>query len=148
MTDRARQIAYEAWIGRSHEAQDPPADPWGAWLFLGGRGAGKTRAGAEWLQFQAGWRARLALVGPTLHAVREVMIEGPSGLKAVAPRDFRPIYRQSRRRVEWPSGAVAYAFSAEDPRKALRGPHSKRRGRTNSAPGRGRRRPWPCCAWA
>ena len=43
------------------------------------------------------------------------MIEGPSGIRAVAPSSARPDYEASRRRLVWPSGAVAYAFSAEDP---------------------------------
>ncbi|MEL6324616.1 MAG: terminase family protein, partial [Pseudomonadota bacterium] len=57
---------------------------WRTWLFMGGRGAGKTRAGAEFLRFALieGGCQRAALVGPTLSDVREVMIEGPSGLKA------------------------------------------------------------------
>ena len=109
------------WDGWSHTAQRPPESDWATWLFLGGRGAGKTRAGAEWLTRQAVRRARLALVGPTLHDVREVMIEGPSGLRAIAPWGRRPVYEISRRRLVWPNGAVAHAFSAEDP-ESLRGP--------------------------
>lgn len=65
--------------------------------------------------------ARLALVGPTLHDVREVMIEGPSGLKATAAPWRRPVYETSRRRLVWPNGATAHAFSAEDA-DSLRGP--------------------------
>lgn len=101
--------------------QQPPADAWSTWLFLGGRGAGKTFAGAAWLIEQAGTGGRLALVGPTFHDVREVMIEGPSGLRALSPPDERPRWEASRRRLVWPNGAVAYAFSAEDP-DSLRGP--------------------------
>ena len=63
----------------------------------------------------------VALVGPTLHDVREVMIGGESGLVAIADRSERPHYESSRRRLVWPNGAVAYAFSAEDP-DSLRGP--------------------------
>ncbi|MFJ6025125.1 hypothetical protein ACIQC9_11090 [Brevundimonas sp. NPDC092305] len=63
-------------------SQTPPEGDWTTWLFLGGRGAGKTLAGAMWLSDQAealGPGGRLALIGPTLHDVREVMIEGASG---------------------------------------------------------------------
>ena len=105
-------------------AQRPPRGPWRTWLFVGGRGAGKTRAGAEWTRFAAlrGDCRRIALVGPTLSDVREVMIEGPSGLRVIEPQDaFRPHYSVSRRRLEWPNGAVALVFSAEDP-ESLRGP--------------------------
>ncbi|KQS54464.1 hypothetical protein ASG17_11090 [Brevundimonas sp. Leaf363] len=104
-------------------AQRPPEGPWATWLFLGGRGAGKTLAGASWIADQAVDGARLALVGPTLHDVREVMIEGASGVRAL-PRwgaGDRPRYEPSRRRLVFESGAVAWAFSAEDP-ESLRGP--------------------------
>jgi len=91
---------------------------------MGGRGAGKTRAGAEFTKFAMnfGGYARAALVGPTLHDVREVMIEGPSGLLAITPdTEDRPVYQISRRRLVWPNGAEAHVFSAEDP-DSLRGP--------------------------
>ena len=101
--------------------QFPPPEAWATWLFLGGRGAGKTFAGAAWMIEQAEVGGRLALVGPTFHDVREVMIEGPSGLRALSPPDARPRWEASRRRLVWPNGAVAYAFSAEDP-DSLRGP--------------------------
>jgi phage terminase large subunit-like protein len=109
------------WNSWSGPAQKTPGGDWTTWLFLGGRGAGKTRAGAEWLTRRASPKARLALIGPTLHDVREVMIEGPSGLKAVAAPGDRPVYQPSRRLLEWPNGARAFAFSAEDP-ESLRGP--------------------------
>jgi phage terminase large subunit-like protein len=112
-------------------AQTPPAAlpdgaPWRTWLFMGGRGAGKTRAGAEWLADQAealGPGGRLALIGPTLHDVREVMIEGVSGIRSL-PRwtaRTRPVFESSRRRLKFANGCMAYAFSAEDP-DSLRGP--------------------------
>ena len=93
-------------------------------MFMGGRGAGKTRAGAEWLRYSVlhGGCRRAALVGPTLSDVREVMIEGPSGLRSIAS-DYEdpPRYEVSRKRLVWENGAEAYAFSAEDADR-LRGP--------------------------
>jgi phage terminase large subunit-like protein len=111
---------WELW---ARDNQLPPDGRWRIWLLMGGRGAGKTRAGAEWLRglVERKKARRVALVGPTLHDVREVMIEGPSGLKAVASRGHRPEYNVSRRRLEWRNGAVGYVFSAEDP-DSLRGP--------------------------
>ena len=118
----------------AHRHQDPPAaaphgGPWTTWLVLGGRGAGKTRLGAEWVRALAHARTpyatdrhrRIALVGDTEHDVREVMIEGPSGLLRISPRDERPSWIATRRLLQWPNGAVAQAFSAEDP-DSLRGP--------------------------
>jgi phage terminase large subunit-like protein len=101
--------------------QSPEHKPWSTWLLLGGRGAGKTFAGAGWITRNALAHPILALVGSTLHDVREVMIEGPSGRKAMGGPLFRPRWEASRRRLVWPNGAVAYAFSAEDP-DSLRGP--------------------------
>ncbi|WP_233355905.1 DNA-packaging protein [Henriciella aquimarina] len=105
-------------------AQLPPPGDWRAWLFMGGRGAGKTRAGAEWVRFAArfGGCRRIALIGPTFSDVREVMIEGVSGLRAITrPDEKAPHYEVSRHRLVWPNGAEAFAFSAEDA-DGLRGP--------------------------
>ncbi|MEZ5841418.1 MAG: terminase family protein [Hyphomicrobiales bacterium] len=114
---------WELW---ARPDQLAPAGNWTTWLVLGGRGAGKTRTGAEWLRARVFGRAgpaagRIALVGETFADVREVMIEGVSGLLAIHPRDERPQWEVSRRRLVWPNGAVAQAFSAEDP-EGLRGP--------------------------
>ena len=108
--------------GTGTPAQLPPTGDWLIWLFLGGRGAGKTRAGAEWVraQVKAGVR-RIALVGPTFNDVREVMIDGPSGLARIGIESERPRYEVSRKRLVWPNGAEGFAFSAEDP-DGLRGP--------------------------
>jgi phage terminase large subunit-like protein len=122
------------WGFFAHDYQFPPASAqgggeWVTWLLIGGRGAGKTKTGAEWVRGMALGqppyaRAKvspIALIGETEHDVREVMIEGPSGILAAHPRWDRPKWTPSRRRLKWDNGAVAYAFSAEDP-DSLRGP--------------------------
>ena len=107
-----------------------PPGAWTIWLVMGGRGAGKTRTGAEWVRgmalggpsFAEPGIGRIALVGETFAAVRDVMVEGPSGLLALdRRRDERPAWSPALRRLVWPSGAVAHAFSSEDP-DGLRGP--------------------------
>ncbi|WP_225907939.1 DNA-packaging protein [Hyphomonas sediminis] len=117
-------LARHQFLALSRDTQVPPPDLQRTWLLSGGRGAGKTRAGAEWVRWavlQGGYR-RVALVGPTFSDVREVMIEGPSGIMTLArEEDDRPVWQPSRHRLEWKNGAVAYAFSAEDP-DSLRGP--------------------------
>lgn len=112
----------------AHDHQRPPrlansGQDWITWLVLGGRGAGKTRAGAEWVRRTAlaDLHARIALVGEGEHETREVMVEGISGLLAVHRQAERPLWIPARRRLEWPNGAVAQLFSAEDP-EGLRGP--------------------------
>uniref|UniRef100_UPI003BA9DFA3 DNA-packaging protein n=1 Tax=Stappia sp. TaxID=1870903 RepID=UPI003BA9DFA3 len=113
------------WDLWAHDHQRPPPGDWRVWMLLGGRGAGKTRAGSEWLRARAGGQGpragRIALVGETLQDAREVMVEGVSGLLAVHPPRDRPQWLPSRRRLEWRNGAVAQVFSSEDP-DALRGP--------------------------
>ena len=109
------------WLFWSRQEQRPPEGAWRTWLFLGGRGAGKTRAGAEWVSAlgRYGHARRIALIGPTFHDVREVMIEGASGVRALP--HTRPDFEASRKRLVWANGAQAYCFSAEDP-ESLRGP--------------------------
>lgn len=109
--------------------QVPPEGDWRTWIVLGGRGAGKTRAGAEWVRGQvegamplsSGSASRVALIGETYDQARDVMVEGPSGIRACSPPDRMPEWQSTRRRLVWPNGAVAQVFSANDP-EALRGP--------------------------
>lgn len=117
---------FEFW---ALEHQLPPEGDWSNWIIMGGRGAGKTRAGAEWVRAQvegdrpmdAGRCRRMALVGETIDQVREVMIFGESGIMACSPPDRRPDWQASRKRLIWPNGAVAQVFSASEP-EGLRGP--------------------------
>ncbi len=133
-TARELSLLLDDWEFTARRDQWPPdlthaGAPWRVWLILGGRGAGKTRAGAEWVKGLALGRAqfatrpmgRIALIGETAADVRDVMIEGVSGLLSVHDRRDRPRWESSRKRLLWDSGAVAQAFSAEDP-ESLRGP--------------------------
>ena len=109
--------------------QLPPEGNWRSWVIMGGRGAGKTRAGAEWVRAAVegsrptdpGRCHRIALVGETLDQVREVMVFGESGILACSPPDRRPQWHATRRMLIWPNGATAQAFSAHEP-ESLRGP--------------------------
>ncbi|QDY68917.1 DNA-packaging protein [Qingshengfaniella alkalisoli] len=117
---------FEFW---ALDHQLPPEGDWRTWVIMGGRGAGKTRAGAEWVRAEVegsrpldpGRSRRVALVGETLDQVREVMIMGDSGIMACSPPDRRPKWEATRRRLVWPNGAVAQVFSAHEP-ESLRGP--------------------------
>jgi phage terminase large subunit-like protein len=117
---------FDFW---AHPHQLSPEGDWRSWVILGGRGAGKTRAGAEWVRAQLegarpldpGRCRRLALVGETFDQVREVMVFGDSGILACSPPDRKPRWVASRRTLVWPNGAEATCFSAHDP-DSLRGP--------------------------
>ncbi len=109
--------------------QLPPEGDWRSWVIMGGRGAGKTRAGAEWVRsmvegpkpLDKGEACRVALVGETFDQVRDVMIFSDSGILQCSPPDRRPVWKASERKLIWPNGAEAQAFSAHDP-EGLRGP--------------------------
>ncbi len=121
MSSRESELLRDDWGFWGRYEQQPPKGDWRTWVFLGGRGAGKTRAGAEWVSAEAryGRAGRIALVGPTFHDVREVMTEGVSGLRSLP--HAQPAYEASRKRLVWSNGAQAFCFSAEDP-ESLRGP--------------------------
>ena len=122
----ALPFLFEFW---AMPHQLPPEGDWRSWVILGGRGAGKTRAGAEWVRAQVegarpldeGRARRVALVGETFDQVRDVMIFGDSGILACSPPDRRPKWKATERKLIWPNGAEAQAFSAHDP-EGLRGP--------------------------
>src|SRR6516162_4712493 len=101
----------------------PPGGWWQIWLLLAGRGFGKTRTLAEWVcdQVLSGLARRIALVAATAADARDVLVEGQSGILAVAPPWFRPVYEPSKRRLTFPNGATATTFSAEEADR-LRGP--------------------------
>lgn len=109
--------------------QLPPEGDWTTWVVLGGRGAGKTRAGAEWVRSMVegatpeapGQAKRVALVGETYDQALAVMVKGESGLIACSPPDRVPRWIAGERKLVWPNGAEARLYSAHDP-EALRGP--------------------------
>jgi predicted phage terminase large subunit-like protein len=111
------------WPSIARPEQLAPAGDWSTWLILAGRGAGKTRSGAELVRSlaEAASVARIALVGPTAADARDVMVEGESGLLAICPNSNRPTYEPSKRRLTWPNGVQAALYSAEEPSR-LRGP--------------------------
>lgn len=106
-----------------------PDGNWTHWLMLGGRGSGKTRAGAEWIISQMigttplghGKCFRGALVGETAADVRDVMIEGDSGIMSCIHPDYRPTYYQAKRRLVFPNGAQLGMYNSTAP-ELLRGP--------------------------
>ena len=60
------------------------------------------------------------LIGATADDARDIMIEGESGILAICPPDERPEYIASKRRLEWPNGAISLIFTADEPER-LRG---------------------------
>ncbi|MEO0995772.1 MAG: terminase family protein, partial [Pseudomonadota bacterium] len=118
---------WSLWANPVHQVA--PSGDWNVWVIMGGRGAGKTRAGAEWVRARIegptplarGAARRVALLGETIDQVRDVMVEGESGLMACCPADRAPEFKRSLNRLVWPNGAEAMVLSASNP-EALRGP--------------------------
>jgi len=114
LTTAEASLLLRHWPFWAREDQLPPEGDWRIWLFLGGRGAGKTRAGAEWIaaQVRDGKARRIGLIGATARDARQVMVEGESGLLAVADGvSFQP----SNKLLRWPDGAQARLLSAAEP---------------------------------
>ncbi len=114
-------VLMRDWRFWARDEQLAPAGDWRIWLFMGGRGAGKTRAGCEWVLdgVRMGRMRRIALVGATYADARSVMVEGESGLLKMG-KEMRLKFEPSKRELHWPGGALAQIFTAEEP-DGLRG---------------------------
>ena len=120
----ADALADGGWRAKARPSQlPPPGDWWNGWCVNSGRGFGKTWVGSNWTNelAETGTAKRIALIGATASDVRDTMIEGESGILATAPAWNRPQFEPSKRRLTWPSGAIATAFSSEEADR-LRGP--------------------------
>lgn len=111
------------WPLFARENQLPPRGNWWGWLVMAGRGFGKNRMGSEWVNnsVRRGEAARVGLIGRTTSDVRDVMVEGESGILSVAHPAWRPTWEPTKRRLTWPNGAIGSTYSAEEP-DLLRGP--------------------------
>lgn len=138
LTPTQLETLLHSWSFRAREEQRPPDtlpgsnEPWQFWLYLAGRGAGKTRSGAEWVREKVKSGAKFGgLIAPTAADIRKVMVEGSSGVLSCAWEKDEDIYGQhmgiptyepsKSHRLTWANGAVAHCYSAEEPDR-LRGP--------------------------
>ena len=125
LTEAERRALERDWPSWAHRGQLAPEGEWSTWTMLAGRGFGKTKAGAEWVSAFARENpdASIALVAATAEEARSVMVEGRSGLLAVARSEEREamVWEPSRRRLVFASGAQAFVYSAANP-DGLRGP--------------------------
>lgn len=117
-------ILWDARFWLRPEQMPPSSSDWAIWLYMAGRGAGKTRAAAEWIRDRARSNSkelRFGLVARTAADVRDVIVEGDSGILNVSPPSERPEYFPSKRKLVWPNGHTALCFTADEP-DTLRGP--------------------------
>jgi phage terminase large subunit-like protein len=110
------ETAKTGWRAKARPSQLPPPGDWNGWLVMAGRGFGKNRLASEFLheEVQAKRSGRIGLIGATSADVRDTIIQGESGILATAPSWCRPEYEPSNRKLTWPNGAFALAFSAEE----------------------------------
>jgi phage terminase large subunit-like protein len=117
------------WSAWGRPEQHAPDGHWNIWAYIAGRGAGKTRTAAEWVREEAKNTSegilRFGLVARTAADVRDVIVEGESGIINVTPPSERPLYEPSKRRLTWPNGNTATLFTADEP-DGLRGPQFHR----------------------
>jgi phage terminase large subunit-like protein len=115
---------HDDWDWQHARADQRPPDwwlDWLVWLLKGGRGSGKTRTGSEVTHRAINATPRVALVAATGPDLREIMVEGESGILATAKPGQRPLWEPSRKKLTWPNGCIGQGFSAEEPDR-LRGP--------------------------
>jgi phage terminase large subunit-like protein len=128
MPASAVRAIIDEWWWQARGGQIEPlacedGSPWRIWALIAARGFGKTRVGAEWVSQRAREdpEARIALVAESMDEAVRVMIEGESGILAVARCDERPLWMPSRGRLIFPSGALGFVYGGERPGR-LRGP--------------------------
>lgn len=127
LTEDQKSLLKYKWQMWARDKQLTPKGDWFCWLLLAGRGFGKTRTGAEWVretvENSPDKKLRIALVAETAADVRDVMVEGESGILAISPPWNKPHYEPSKRQLTWPNGTIAKTYSAEEPDQ-LRGPQA------------------------
>lgn len=121
---RKRLLDADPWHAEARSKQLPPPGDWRFWLLMAGRGFGKTRTGAEFIRAEvmAGRAAEIGFIAATASDVRDVVVEGPSGIIKVCERyGMRAHYEPSKQRITFPNGAIARTRSADEPDR-IRGP--------------------------
>lgn len=129
LTDEQAYALLHDWAFWARPEQLPPTQ-WGKdgcfiWNVRAGRGFGKTRLSAEtFIQAVRNWGYKYPnLAGATAEDVRDIMIEGESGILACAPEDFKPEFIPSLKKLIWPNKVETHIYYGSEPNKA-RGPQS------------------------
>jgi phage terminase large subunit-like protein len=126
--DQSYALQYD-WDFWGRPEQLPPVQ-WGQagcfiWMIRTGRGWGKSRTATEIFinAVRYGGYKYPNLVGATADEVRDVMINGESGILKCAPPDFYPEYIPSLKKLIWPNKVETHIYYGSEPSKG-RGPQS------------------------
>lgn len=122
-TEKDKALLEYFWPFWARPKQLAHPGDWAYWLLLAGRGFGKTRSVTEWARIKAETMpgSRGAIVSATAADARDIVVEGESGILAVCPPWFKPVFEPSKRRITWPNGSIATLYTADKPNR-LRGP--------------------------
>lgn len=120
---RARRHDAPRWQPAFYQTPPPDDGDWLHWALIGGRGTGKTDAGAHVVNTHAlsppcaphyPGGHHIAIIAPTLGDALESCVNGPSGLK-MHNRGIRVVQGMGGAHVRWPNGAEAKLFGAYTP---------------------------------
>jgi phage terminase large subunit-like protein len=125
LSDEECEELFYDWSLWARKDQRAPGQEWIYWLILAGRGAGKTRVGSEVVRQWSKYFSYVNLIGPTQDDVRDVMVEGESGILSICPDGERPHFSRASQRLDWPNGSVSLLFSAEEPDRLRGKQHTK-----------------------
>jgi phage terminase large subunit-like protein len=125
LSDAEAKALFHDWQFWARTEQLLPSGDWLVWLILAGRGWGKTRTGSETVRLWVREASLVNVIGATADDARDIMIEGESGILAVCPRDERPRYISSARKLLWPNGATSLIFTADEPDRLRGKQHEK-----------------------
>jgi predicted phage terminase large subunit-like protein len=117
-------IKKSKWELTRHAYQKmPEGDWWNIWLFLAGRGAGKTRTAGECL-WRLAWenpKTRWLVSAPTYSDVKDVCFMGESGLLNIMPRQIIEKHTVSDNEITLTNGSIIKGIPASEPDR-FRGP--------------------------
>jgi len=119
LSEREKLTVKFLWDAWARPTQKMPEGDWRIALWCCGRGFGKTRTGSEAVRWMAesGKAGHITISSSTSADIRDICLEGESGLLNISPPWFFPVYEPSKRRLTWPNGARAVLVSADEPER-------------------------------
>jgi predicted phage terminase large subunit-like protein len=106
------------------------SDNWRIWLYMAGRGTGKTRAGSEWILHKRRYLnnkyphevIHFGVIVPVASDIHQVVVNGPAGIMTCMPTWEREecTYIHTREEIVFRNGTSIHFYSAENAER-LRG---------------------------